>query len=511
MDRMHKSLGTLHQLHAATPDGCSERNFEAGQKTHIDIFTTQPTDQRNLLAPSFLVPAVIEALQSHSRFSSLVQVVPGEADAFCARHLADHGGLVLTSDSDLLVHDLGEEGKVIFFRDVYMQDADSPISCILFDPHTISAKFGLGAHRLLRFAYELYRNSNLTVNNIVRQCFEDNLVVEDWNAFCNQYLHIETIPIPLTAPDRTPLPLANLDPRLSELALQLGNNYSGDDYPRTFLPVLIESPIRANGWEPSTWIRQLAYSLLKRALRARSNCVLEYRKVGDLMSRGKAVAMLSEAEIKSAAMDIALWMSYIKEDIRASGMSPWLVFALKFLVTERTEREGKVSHARKVIEQALVQPVQEPPRKIPWDVIHLAALVQAFYGSLRILQQALSIIPRQSWSSLIPEIIPEELLAELEAFPTLQDFPDVHNIRSFLSRVHEPEIVSIVQHFIDVDQVRADAEAQAQKKRKKTGGSQGGPKPKTPRTEARVGNGRNMFDLLPDGDEGNASNDDDDD
>lgn len=502
MERMLKNTGSLHQLFSAWPDGCSERNFAAGDNEQVDIFTNNQPDHRQLLAPTFLVPSVIEALRESQTFSTLVHVVPGEADASCARHLEEHGGLVLTSDSDLLVHDLGESGKVIFFRDVDMIDSQSPASCLLYDPHTISAKFGLGAHRLLRFAYELYRNSNLSVNAIVRHSFEDNLVVEDWNAFCNQYLHIESIPIPTIASSRDTLPLANLDPRLSELALQLGNNYSGDDYPRTFLPVLIESPIRGTGWEQSTWIRQLAYSLFKHAVRARSDCVLEYRRVSSLQQKGKQVNMLSEGQMKSAAVDIAIWMSYIKGDIQQEVMSPWLVLALKFLVSGRSGDEERTLHAQRVIEQALVQPYQDSTRKISWDVIHLTAQVQAFYGSLRMLYQIMSIVSKDTWLAILPEdTLPEELFTELSTFPSLSAFPSIHTIRSFLSRLHEPSITGILRHFIDVDQVLANAEDardnSKKKKRKKSDSNQGGSTPKRANKDGKLnGHGGNKFDLL---------------
>lgn len=506
MERMLKNMASLNQLHSTCPDGCSERYFDTDDSQEVDIFTTNQPDHRQLLAPTFLVPAVIEALKDSEQFSSLVQVVPGEADAFCARHLEEHGGVVLTSDSDLLVHDLGESGTVVFFRDIHMASVQSPVSCVMFDPVAISHRFGLGAHRLLRFAYELSRNPHSTVNAVVRQSFENNLVVEDWNAFCNQYLHVETIPIPSTAPNKDRLPLANLDPRLSELALQLGNNYKGDDYPRTFLPVPIDSPIRGTAWEQSTWIRQLAYSLLKRAVRAKSSCVIEYRRVSSIQQKGKQVAMLSEGHMKSAAVDIALWMSYIKGDIESSDVSPWLILALKFLVSGRPGEEEKTFHAQKVIEQALTRPLENTTRKISWDVIHLTAQVQAFYGSLRILNQILSILPKASWYSLLPEdTIPEELFTELAIFPSLHAFPSVHTIRSFLSRLHDPPITEILRHFIDVEQVLADAETTKQntkKKRKKSAGSQGESTPKRPTKEAKLnGLGGNKFDLLPDADE----------
>ena len=68
--------------------------------------------------PPFLVPAVIEALRNSQDWAPLIQVVPGEADTYCAQDVRQNGGIVLTSDSDLLVQDLGADGRVSFFWDV---------------------------------------------------------------------------------------------------------------------------------------------------------------------------------------------------------------------------------------------------------------------------------------------------------------------------------------------------------------------------------------------------------
>jgi hypothetical protein len=217
--------------------------------------------------------------------------------------------------------------------------------------------------------------------------------------------------------------------------------------------------------------------------------------------------MLAEGHMKSTAVDIVLWMSYIEGDIQQNDVSPWLILALKFLVSGRSGDEEKTFHAQKVIEQALAQQPQGTTKKITWDVVHLTAQVQAFYGSLRILQQILSLIPEASWFALFPnDTIPPELFTTLSALPSLHAFPSVHTIRSLLSRVHDPPIQDILRHFIDVDRVYAEAEEAAKdgpkKKRKKSTGSQGGSTPKRTAKEGKQnGLSGNMFDLLP-GDEG---------
>ena len=73
-----------------------------------------------LPAAPFPVPSVLDALAT-SRFARVTQVVAGEADTFCALAAYDQGCFVLTSDSDLLVHDLGA-GAVAFLSDMELQE-----------------------------------------------------------------------------------------------------------------------------------------------------------------------------------------------------------------------------------------------------------------------------------------------------------------------------------------------------------------------------------------------------
>ena len=68
--------------------------------------------------PAFAVPAILEALRSSKRYGHLTHLVPGEADEFCASHVSREGGALLTSDSDLLLYDLGQTGSVVFFNDI---------------------------------------------------------------------------------------------------------------------------------------------------------------------------------------------------------------------------------------------------------------------------------------------------------------------------------------------------------------------------------------------------------
>jgi len=85
----------------------------------ISLTRAKGRNQVELLPhPAFLVPAVLEALRSHSYWGGLVQIVPGEADDSCIADIKQNGGTVLTGDSDLLIQDLGTNGFVCFFSDI---------------------------------------------------------------------------------------------------------------------------------------------------------------------------------------------------------------------------------------------------------------------------------------------------------------------------------------------------------------------------------------------------------
>lgn len=108
-----------------------------------------PVTFKSIPAPAFMVAAVIEHLQSHfilprstsnlaSTTSSsallashthhrfpIIQIVPGEADTYCAANARKTGAAILTSDSDLLAYDLGTEASVILLNSVELSKISS--------------------------------------------------------------------------------------------------------------------------------------------------------------------------------------------------------------------------------------------------------------------------------------------------------------------------------------------------------------------------------------------------
>lgn len=79
-------------------------------------------------AAAFQVSAILDALVASEKYRHMVQVVPDEADAFCASYVRAYGGVILTGDSDLLIYDLGPSGSVIFFRDLEVRQESGKLN-----------------------------------------------------------------------------------------------------------------------------------------------------------------------------------------------------------------------------------------------------------------------------------------------------------------------------------------------------------------------------------------------
>jgi hypothetical protein len=118
----------------------------------------------------FLVPAVLEALLDSTQYGEITEVVPGEADLYCAKYLNQYGGVVLSGDSDLLVHDLGGDGAVGFFKDIELATyGDSrSLRSQIYHPAEISQRLDLPkAHGLQALAFELSMDSQVKFRKLL--------------------------------------------------------------------------------------------------------------------------------------------------------------------------------------------------------------------------------------------------------------------------------------------------------------------------------------------------------
>ncbi|KOS20661.1 hypothetical protein ESCO_006811 [Escovopsis weberi] len=337
--------------------------------------------------------SVIDAVRSSPRYRDRFSVVPGEADAFCARHVAQDGGTVMTSDSDLLAHDLGN-GKVVFLREIH-RTAEGQLSCLIFNPREIHGRIGLPASvEPWRFAYERKHSPNATLSRLVSACSLPVVDAVGYDEFRQQYLHRQgagALPSLVASGGATPLRLDGLDPRLSELILQLGPDAADASI---FLSALIENPLRGTVWEPSMSTRRLAYSIAGWLTGCPPSLpVYEFRRVRQRSQKGRQLTLIHPDDI---AATISSSILAIRRSTRKSAGDAdprhWII--LSFLLdVAGCEEQGKASHLLETLRKGYT-PSPKSAGRLPWDIAHFAAQVQASLYSLRILAQVLGLLPR---------------------------------------------------------------------------------------------------------------------
>jgi hypothetical protein len=476
MDRMSKNLTQLVKFVSSRPQGCDSLYLSAGdQNQEMQLFSMRQVGAEQLLPPAFLVPAIIEAFRG-SKYESLVHVVPGEADAFCAKHLAEHGGVVLTSDSDLLVHDIGA-GRVVFFRDVYLDPAIGA-RCLIFDPAAICAKLKLSEIAgLRRLGYELLLDRDASVPQLVRTCARPPCNDEKYDEFCREYLHQDVAFIPQIHDES--LRLDNLDPRIAELVLQLLQLISDEDPSekiiRVYLPVLIENPSRGTAWEPSTPVRQLAYSVLASVVSGRGAAVQEYRRVQSTVQKGREIARIPTPALPERITDLLTIMRQVDQQVNLSSDLYWVILSL-ILEIRHCEAQGKQS-----LSLTTINTLPRAGSILPWDMVHFVAQIQADLYSWRLLQQILKIVPKSGWHDLPPETT--SLYQDLRHLPPLSKVLDFYGMLNML-RNAKPPIKETLGKFVTIPTPLPAGEiTQVGKKRKRSKNkdnnlSAGGRKPK---------------------------------
>ncbi|PSS02248.1 XPG domain containing-domain-containing protein [Coniella lustricola] len=409
-----------------------ERSHEANNYFLATVSGTHTVISRNVSGSSsqrlpinpFIVPAVLEALRSLDRYAVLTHLVPGEADPYCARDVCLNGGTLLTGDSDFLLYDLGATGTVAFFRDVcvtpQLRDDGkkvSLISALRYDPVDICRKLSLepGQQGMLAAAFEITSSpvktyKALTATPRSQWQYLEPAQADKFADFSAEYM---VAPGELRSkPDY----LKYTDPRVAEFILDwaavAGFNAtpslsqsspaspipSAPRDPVVHLPLLIDRWDMGTGWNASTVIRQLAYSLCRSGGDAIST-ITEYRRTLSLYSAGQAVELLAASEVPDVLRDtLSYTLEFIQESAGIAKMQTtttttrlrWITACLGFEIGQAAS-EGKESTTVKLLRKAStarsgVEGLLDPRN---WDVIHLVAIIQGVLYSLRMLRQVL--------------------------------------------------------------------------------------------------------------------------
>ena len=367
--------------------------FEAGSPT--------PNIFRGMIAPPFLVPAVLEAIFC-SKYAALCVIVPGEADVYCAKAARDGGGIVLTNDSDLFVHDLGSHGAFSLIYQAELrpneeEEKDGQIACqtfrlAIFRPKEIAERLGLAD--LQRLAYVFLRTKDVSTlpEAIIRSKEDRDIGSVSFQEFLREYgtetsiTEAQTFSADSLANYMTHKP--PLDPRVSELMLQL--TATSQDTVYMYLPYLIDDPSRSSAWLVSTKQRSFAYSIpnhLRDGQQKRPRTIIaECHRRGDRILAQQiffpsANDLCAESsELLAKVQDfVGTFADYPKHVI-------WRAYALAD-VYRWYLNNSKPPPSRETMTR-LMTGLSKPSST--WEDIHLSAQVQAVLYTLRMTQQILA-------------------------------------------------------------------------------------------------------------------------
>ncbi|KAK4064802.1 uncharacterized protein Triagg1_8989 [Trichoderma aggressivum f. europaeum] len=500
MERVMKLTSRLNLFYSSNSMACPRKHVVPTNDIYLDANRPGRFTDKTSMDPGFLVPAIIDAIRGSPRYRGKCFVIPGEADGYCASDVAKHGGTILTSDSDLLAHDLGN-GKVVFFRDVH-ENANSMLACTVYTPREIYTKIGLSKSvEACRLGYERLRSPNATLPMLLKACSKPIADALDYDHFRQQYVHHESAPVPHLVGGSL-LPLSALDPRVSELLLQIGQAPKVKNArvkAKIFLPSLFENPTKGTSWDASAHARTLAYTVACRYLQCRcSISVEEYRRVQNINQKGREISLLSSDEANIAASELLELLRRVRETNIAQQYR-WVLLCVVLDAIE-CNQQGKNSHALITIQQSGGS-LAVAGDKTSWDVIHFSAHIQAGLYSLRILSQVLSsvIVDTNSTDEFTLNLIQiVEILSEL---PPLSGFPNVCLLSDFLKTSKEHQILNVLSEFITFEPApyqggNSRPKSEDKKPSKRGGKSQGISKKTNKKSNNSSANRGNMFNAL---------------
>ena len=355
-------------------------------------------------------------------------MVPGEAEAYCAAAARTNGGIVLSNDSDLYLHDLGS-GTFVNLGSVQMHPGNDGqqginsegckvIKLDLNCPRDIAERLGL--QNLGELAYQFVVRYPQTLPEATRNAKKYR---EQDQAGLKTLLKVsgtepslsEDGPFPPLAKTHGTTRIQFLDPRTSELICQLASK--DWDTAKVYLLSLIEDPSRSSGWLVSNDQRSFAYSICAQFLSSKTDCTKF--SIQECTRRGREfimqeVSLLNESEIFTYASNLRTQLHNLAQsfpDIPSNLV--WRIYAV-FEVYRWHLNSDKVPPSSKLINTAL-KGNSNP--YATWEDIHLSAQIQALLYSLRVIRQVLGYFSSVTIMPL-PEPL-ERLAAILKNLPPL--------------------------------------------------------------------------------------------
>lgn len=347
-------------------------------------------------------------------WSGLTEIIPGEADVFCAALAAQNPGTaILTSDSDLFLFDIGSDSSIIFFDTIHVEtygdetglaESHITIKAMKYRPASIADRLGIPA--LSYLAHELNQSSRSKLAELVRRAKIASGSSSKTLAYL-KFLEEYDLQNVLKYDASGAQILQNLDTRISELYMQcLWTSSTFQDQnqaPRIYLPFLVEDHSRKCAWAESVGIRRLAYSLLN--LNAASSKGSKLTVVTECVRRGRRFCFDNidlysierggtEKESGSLLETLESFeRRYQLHNQHHASYDPlfWRTYALyeinKDWFTTNNHASAFKNHVALKSFLGLNRGSEFDKETIKWDDIHALAQLQAILYSLRMVYQ----------------------------------------------------------------------------------------------------------------------------
>lgn len=398
--RMQRLQGNLNQLRAfrsAHPFlGAQNTSSQHEDRQHFanapgtTASVAMPSRSMSLPALPFLVPAVIEQLL-RSKYASVTSIVPGEADVFCAESARKNpGSIVLTSDSDLLVH--CSEDCVVFFGDMDASGTGIRMDRC-YQPAGIARTLGCADFRVL--AYVMAQDSHMSASQAARMIKQEDVRLQERATHWYETEMLEPEHIRKELGDiqasymgwalATPIK----DPRMSELfydwtlktkSLQKTTN-SNIEKPevRMYLPFLIDDPSKASAWRLSLSLRRRAYSLLHKLLGPFT--MLEIDRRGTQIQ--EHIVSLNDRPFEHER-------SFMDHQCSDTAPSSWWQQLIEEFWTCAHNESSQTPYTL----ETFLGLFSKNMTGTSWDVVHLKAQLEGYIYSLRLLHFVLDLCAR---------------------------------------------------------------------------------------------------------------------
>ena len=413
---------------------------KTSRKDHTDADRNQNLHHlekaRNALPPPpFLVFAIVEALMD-SRYSDRTWVVNGEADAFCATtalriHNMTPGTTVaiFTNDSDLILYDIGRNGKVVMLNDVQVRTASigKVMEGLVFHPSALIKSSSQTGQPLTLAAWKMRDNHQLSFKQAMASCTAADQCDEGHMAFKAMYdtkqakkefkkrraMRREGHGIPL------------LDSRASELICAATTMHETSDHAvdsmhagvDMYLPALYEDPARSTAWKIGQSFRAAAKAIVVYACKLQAS-IHEYRRSGLSVRSFEMEQPSSEALRERCKLWTQQLCAIFQQERSLDVNDQWRLMVMQFALSD-TDDEGMPSP-----DVDDVTTVLSGANLATWSAVHLSAQFQAEYYSLRMLKQVLEWMQWFQGSKRDEDDPPHNLREALKALPDIAAFCD---------------------------------------------------------------------------------------